>query len=306
MKCPRCRMAVDADEVQCSVCGEMLKARPSKNRLNTEGADNIETKEPYRDRGTSGPRLELTPGIIRIGVSWMICCVVFSLVAIGFAFYEYSIEAMWASFIAAALAGLPILYIILGRTVEAAYWYRKELMVLSGIAGGIFCVYLLGQAIIKSNVHVETAGMQEMVTNENFTKTLITAIICVSVILVMIPVARMLLKSSTMKTFTNRYETDSHQDMNIRASDNATSLELRRLELAHEAEMQRLELERHRIQIEADRVNLLTHESKLMLTAQTNESSNPSPNAGPSPTGQSYPPPPPPAPASYPPPPAHS
>lgn len=265
MKCPRCRMPVDSDETQCSVCGEILRTAKSNAFSPAEPvADEIAKPGPP----PVAPKLELTPQLMKFGVVWMVLCAAFSILCIAYAFYDYSIEAMWASFIAAGLAGLPLLYVILGRTVEVAYWFRKELTIVTGIAGAIFCVYLLAQAIMKSNIQVETAGMQELATNENFTKTLVTAIICLSIIAVMIPLGRMLLKSSTVKTFTSRYETDSKQDIQTRTSENLTNLELRKLELTHEVELRKLEIEREKLQMENERLNLLTHNSQLLIANQ--------------------------------------
>lgn len=251
-------MPIDLDEVQCSVCGEVLPRNTQK----------METTAPPPQPdapGPAAPKLEITPGMVKIAVVWMVCCVLFAIVCIALAFHEFSIEAMWASFIAAGLAGLPLLYIVLGRTVEVVYWYRKELTVMLAIAGGTFCVYLIARAIMKSNIQIETTGMQQLITNENFTKTLVTAIICITVIAVLIPAAKMLLRSSTTKAFVSRYDIETEKDKHSRASENSTAVELRRLELAHEAEMRRLEVERERIRLEAEHKNLLAHESRLMI-----------------------------------------
>jgi hypothetical protein len=289
-------MPVDSDESQCSVCGEII--RSGRERFAKPGAsqNTAEDNMPSSADLFHAPKLELTPQMMKFGIVWMVLCAAFSILCISYAFYDYSIEAMWASFIAAGLAGLPLLYVILGRTVEVAYWFRKELTIVTGIAGVIFCIYLLAQAILKSNIQVETAGMQEMATNENFTKTLITGIICITLIAVMIPVARMLLKSSTVKTFTNRYEIDSRQDMHTRSSENTTSLELRKLELAHEVELRKLELEREKLQMESERLNLLTHNSQLLIAQQQSGEQQPGQAGGASPPLPPTPPPPPPTP----------
>lgn len=251
-------MPIDSDEVQCSVCGEVLP----RQKQETESSQPPLSPD---STGPAAPKLEITPGMVKIAVVWMVCCVLFSILCIGLAFHEFSIEAMWASFISAGLAGLPLVYIVLGRTVEAVYWYRKELTIMLAIAGGTFCVYLIARAIIKSNIHIETTGIQQMVTNENFTKTLMTAIICITVIAVLIPAAKMLLRSSTAKAFVSRYDIETEKDKHSRASENSTAVELRRLELAHEAEMRRLEVERERIQLEAEHKNLLAHEGRLLI-----------------------------------------
>lgn len=269
---------MDADETQCSVCGEFLTFE--RRRFDSPPRPDGDDPAAPGPSPAPAPRLEITPGMMKLGAVWMVCCVVFAIICIAFAFHEYSTEAMWASFIAAGLAGLPLLYIILGRTAETAYWFRKELTMLCGIAGALFGVYLLAKAILKANIRVETAGMQELATDQNFTKTLMTMIICLTVIAALLPMAKMLLKSSTSKGFVNRYEIDSRQDMHTRTSENATAVELRRLELAHEAELKRLDLEQQRIQLEAERLNLLAHESRLMITEESGEGS-PGPKGGP-------------------------
>lgn len=273
---------MDADETQCSVCGEFLTLERHSRRSSPPPWDGTEPAPPGP---APAPRLEITPGMIKLGAVWMVCCVVFAIVCIAFAFHEYSTEAMWASFVAAGLAGLPLLYIVLGRTAETAYWFRKELTVLCGIAGALFGIYLLAKAILKANIRVETTGMQELATDQNFTKTLMTLIICITVIAALLPIARMLLKSSTSKVFTSRYDIDSKQDMHTRTSENATTVELRRLELAHEAELKRLELEKYRMQLESERLNLLAHDSRLMIPEGSGESA-PGSDAPPPPPGK--------------------
>lgn len=283
MKCPRCRVPVESDETQCTVCGEVLKYSKERPKPEPPPTEEINTVEEL------GLKFEISPSLAKIGIVWMVSCVLFAIVAIGVAFQASSIEAMWASFVAAGLAALPIIYVIMGRSVEVAYWFRKELTMLCGLGGAIFCVYLLSKAITKSQIQVETSGMQEMVTNENFTKTLITGIICVSLIAVMLPIAKMLMKSSSVKTFTDRYEMDSRQDMHTRESENMTSLELRKLELSHEVELRKLELERQRLEMEAERMQLLSVDPQLLLAMKTSGDSSYT-NAAPPP-----PPPPPPS-----------
>ncbi len=265
MKCRRCGLPVEPDDSQCGVCGEILT--DTRETPAFDGSADNRYADPAFDSEAGRPlRMTITPAMQKFGVIWMVSCALFALVCILLAFAEFSTEAMWAAFIAAALVSVPILFIVLGRTVEVAYYFRKELTVFVGIGGAVLCFYLLARAIQKSNVRVETAGMQEMVTNENFTKTLITAIICITVIAALLPIGKMLLKGSAMNIGAGRYQADSSQQQHIRASENINTLELRKLELTHEIELRKLELEKERIRIEGERYTLLAdNRSKLLI-----------------------------------------
>ncbi len=291
MKCHRCGLPVEPGDRQCSVCGEILTSnREGSTAFSSSSIASGEQSHPGEN--VRSMRMTITPAMQKFGVIWMVACAVFALGCILLAFAEFSTEAMWAAFISAALVSVPILFVVLGRTVEVAYYFRKELTVFVGIGGAVLCFYLLARAIQKSNVRVETAGMQEMVTNENFTKTLITAIICITIIGALLPIGKMILKGAAMNIGAGRYKTDSSQQQHIRASENINTLELRKLELTHEIEIRKLELEKERIRIEAERYTLLADNRDKLLT-DDRTSKTPDPAAGIPP-----PPPPPPPPAA--------
>jgi len=284
MKCPRCGLPVDPEDRQCNVCGEILTA--AREKVSVAAAEKA-TARSAKPEAEELPFLNYNPAMPKYGIWWMIACAVFAVACIGVAFVHYSIEAMWASFISAALIFVPVLFILFGRSLQIAHSFRKELMIVVGVVGAVACFYLLAKGIEKSDIQVETSGINELATNENFTRTLVTGIVCMTILIGLIPIGKMVIRGMALGSGTDRFKTDTQREMHTRSSENTTAVELRKLELSHDLELRRLELEQERLRLEAQQVALLSDNRTQLLTDERQRPAN-APNTPP-------PPPPPPA-----------
>lgn len=274
MNCARCQVPLDEGDIQCGVCGEIVKpARPAE--ASPAASDNdtvIQRPRASTPRAAAGvARLGLDPLLFKVSVWWMVACAAMAGIFIAVAFVKYSIEAMYASFVAAGLIAVPLVYIIFGRTVETAMSLRRELTLLAAILAALVGIYFLSLGIKQSDIHVETQGMQEMVTNTNFTKTLVTAIICITVIVGLLPIARMVFKGTSFSTELRGHQADAQTEIQAKTADNQNAYELRKLELQHELEIRKLELEKEKLRMENDRLTLLADNRMQLLTNESGQ-----------------------------------
>lgn len=282
MKCPRCDLPVEPDESQCSVCGEILHSAGDRSAVFPKRTDNPPPKrEPSAEsRATSDEPLSFlayNPSLTRYAIWWMVACAVFAALFTGVAAVHYSIEAMYGAFICGGLIAIPLIFLLFTKILQIFYAFRKEVMIVTGFAVAVGCFYLVAKGIERSNIQVDTAGVHDLATNENFTRTLVTLIICGTVLLGLIPVVRTIVRGLALRTGTKRYASDTEQEMQIRTSENTTTLQLKKMELEYEIEMRKLELEQERLKFESERTLLLAANQQKLLENNTGTVTHPAP-----------------------------
>jgi len=290
MFCQRCGVPLEEGSEQCSVCGEHVV----KSRIVRTKQENTETSLPS-DPHNEDPLgfLFSNDTLVKPAVIWMAICLLLALGFIGVAFVQYSVEAMYAAFVCGGLSLLPILLVILGRTIQVAITIRRALT-LSFIAAVILAgIYLLAQGIRESNVKIDATGAIDLARNENFTKTLVTFIICVAVLAGLVPLIRLLMRGTDQIGKVSHYKAESHRTIAQQGSENETTIKLRQLENERDIALRKLEIEQQKVQIEARRQQLLdSRNSQALLTSDTQNPPHTAPPA--SETGSPPPPPPPP------------
>ena len=270
--CPRCKHILPPHSHQCDKCGEILiESDGAKSAASGDAEKASRAAREAEDRATEA-LLRAMPGPFQLHTMakfWMALCLVCAIISAFFAFKAEEEIYILSAFFFIGLTFLPVLIIIFGHVFGMALVARRELTYVAFGLMGLAGLIAIGWGISRSGMSMNFTGLTELLRDQYFVKVLITLLIMAGIVAIGVPLAKASMQKQSTRTMVKGFQAESAREMGLKFNENDSELKLRSIDLQHEVEMRRLELEEKRIQIEARQLELKAKAEHVLIEDKT-------------------------------------